>query len=125
MAHLKHYIGIFCIIVLLAFLFDAMGIRICLFYALFHLPCPGCGMTRAAKSLLRGDIGKALDYNVMIFPLVMVCLFGCFFLRCEKAEQWKTMLQQRKRLFIGMSVGLTLVIWWINLGNPLLYESFS
>jgi hypothetical protein len=32
---------------------------ICLSRRLFHLPCPGCGMTRAFAALLGGDLARA------------------------------------------------------------------
>lgn len=44
------------------------GEYVCPFYYLFNIPCPGCGMTRACKSLLRLDFGRALDYNYL-FPI--------------------------------------------------------
>lgn len=34
---------------------------------LFGLPCPGCGLTRATLSALRGDFHDALRYHPLVF----------------------------------------------------------
>ena len=39
---------------------------ICPMRAITGLPCPGCGMTRAAISLLRGRWDLVLQYNVLV-----------------------------------------------------------
>jgi hypothetical protein len=40
-------------------------VKLCLTAVALHLPCPGCGMTRATLALLRGDFARA----VAIHPL--------------------------------------------------------
>ena len=40
----------------------------CPFLLIFKIPCPGCGMTRACKALLRLDLRAALSYN-FLFPI--------------------------------------------------------
>ncbi len=45
----------------------------CLFHALTHLYCPGCGGTRAAILLLRGDLAGAIRMNVFAV-VVMFCV---------------------------------------------------
>ena len=48
----------------------------CIFRILFHIECPGCGLTRALKSLLKGDITKAMHYNYsIIFWLILLIIF--------------------------------------------------
>lgn len=48
----------------------------CIFRILFHIECPGCGLTRAFKSLLKGDISKAMHYNYsIIFWLIFIIIF--------------------------------------------------
>ena len=49
----------------------------CLFYRLLGLKCPGCGMTRAAVSIVRGDLKAAAGYNIMsvtVMPALFVYL---------------------------------------------------
>jgi len=52
---------------------------LCLFRNLTGWECPGCGMTRAILSLLRGDLATALHYNrmvVLVFPLLCCLLLA-------------------------------------------------
>lgn len=44
------------------------GVTVCPFALLTGTACPGCGMTRAAASLARGDLAAALTYH----PLIVV-----------------------------------------------------
>ncbi|MEA3409417.1 MAG: DUF2752 domain-containing protein, partial [Candidatus Eisenbacteria bacterium] len=39
------------------------GPVVCPFRAVTGLPCPTCGLTRVAHSLMRGDVGRALAIN--------------------------------------------------------------
>ena len=51
---------------------------ICPSMVFIGLPCPGCGLTRAALSLMRFDFQKALYFNPMIFfalPLIALYVF--------------------------------------------------
>ncbi len=43
----------------------------CLIYKHCGLHCPGCGGTRAAKSLAAGDWQAAMKLNIMIFPILI------------------------------------------------------
>jgi hypothetical protein len=54
----------------------------CVFHALTGWHCAGCGGTRAAAALVRGDIVQALAFNpmlVVLFPMFayLVLRFGC------------------------------------------------
>ncbi len=42
----------------------------CVLYELTGFSCPGCGLTRAAVALSRGELGEALTYNAMLLPYV-------------------------------------------------------
>ena len=46
----------------------------CFLRQLTGAPCPGCGMTRAALSLLRGDVPGALRLHGMVWSLPVLLL---------------------------------------------------
>lgn len=61
------------LLLLLYFFADARYSTIfpkCIFYSLTGLYCPGCGSQRAFSSLLHGDLGQAISYNL----LFILCL---------------------------------------------------
>ncbi len=50
----------------------------CPFYELTHVPCPGCGMSRAIWSLFRGEIRLYFSYNLMAIPVVLAFVMEIF-----------------------------------------------
>ncbi len=48
----------------------------CIFNRLTHLCCPGCGGTRAARALVKGEILKSIyDYPPLIYGVVVYIIF--------------------------------------------------
>jgi len=39
---------------------------VCLYWNVFGVHCPGCGMTRAFSALLHADFARALSYNKLV-----------------------------------------------------------
>lgn len=50
----------------------------CVWRHFLHIPCPGCGMTRAAVALLHGDLAKMLRGHFMLPFLPLVALLILF-----------------------------------------------
>ncbi len=47
----------------------------CFFKLMFHLPCPGCGMTRSWIALWHGNLPLSFRYHPLGLPLFL-CAFG-------------------------------------------------
>ncbi|MBW6409461.1 DUF2752 domain-containing protein [Clostridium weizhouense] len=48
----------------------------CIFYNYIGIPCPTCGITRAFKYLIKGDLNKAFYFHPL-FPLVLLFPMFC------------------------------------------------
>lgn len=84
----------------------------CMFHSLTGLYCPGCGGTRAVRSLLRGDLRMSFQYH----PLVLYTVF--FFLMeiilRTASKKWKRPLDHGKRDRIIILTGAAIVaVNWI------------
>ncbi len=48
----------------------------CPLHALTGYDCPGCGLTRSVYALMHGDIGRAIDHNLLVVLLLPLAIFG-------------------------------------------------
>ena len=82
----------------------------CPFHALTGLPCPGCGTTRAALALARGDVAAALGWNPLaagVFVLGGVsCLIAPWWVASERPlPSLAPVLPRRARLALVAALG--------------------
>lgn len=47
----------------------------CLFKAMFHIDCPGCGFQRSAIALLKGNIGESWKMYPALIPMLIFFLY--------------------------------------------------
>lgn len=73
----KKKIAIFIIAILLSIIFiillDSLHYE-CPWRKIFHIYCPGCGLTRMVKELFQLNIYQAFRYNPLMFILLVVLL---------------------------------------------------
>lgn len=82
----------------------------CLFYEIFHLKCPGCGITHMMLYLSCFQWKCAMRQNYVLFftiPLIALCLFY--------EMVWKKRKKSYNRFFQVLEAGyiLLLVVWTI------------
>ena len=82
------------------------------------VPCPGCGLSRAAFALLRLDFMAAVRYHPMICvlpPVVLYVLFGKKPLLGSK---------KRERVLLWGTMALWAVVWLLRLitHDPLVWQ---
>jgi hypothetical protein len=76
--------------------------HLCLFRNITGLPCPTCGCTRGAMSLLRGDLRHAFAFNPLMF-VVAVAAAGHLAMRllAGKAIRWELSPRERRIAWIA------------------------
>ena len=50
----------------------------CLFKKIFHISCPGCGLTRSIRSILGLDFINALNITFLVYIYLFYVLFILF-----------------------------------------------
>ena len=64
---------------------------------IFHIPCPGCGMTRAFKALFQLELLKSFHYHVLSIPIFLLIVGINFYLikdLVKNTEQTKSILKK-------------------------------
>ncbi len=67
----------------------------CPIRAVFGIPCPGCGMTRALTCLLHGDLQASFYYHPILIPTGIAAIIVLY-----------ALVRQQEKL-----MGITLLIW--------------
>lgn len=88
------------------------GPTICPFALMTGVACPGCGLTRAASSLVRGDLVGAWEFH----PLVLVALAwaaGAWTLGYLRRRGRRVAVSSRMVGRLLNLTGLALVVTWL------------
>lgn len=75
------YLGIVavCLALLILVKLDVVGLR-CFFRDFTGFRCPGCGNTNGVLALLKGDLQKPMEYNLLFYPEMALLIFILFYL---------------------------------------------
>lgn len=117
---MKKNIFIVILIVGLALTLNFFNVKACPIFILFKIPCPGCGLTRAVSLILKGQIVASLEYNILPIPLLTAIITYTLFYIFNK-ELLQKLIKKFNKPIIIISIILTIVVWIININNPLLY----
>lgn len=72
------------------------------------MPCPGCGMTRAAFRVLRLDFAGAWRIHPFIYPIIILAFLFCV----ERYLFLKKEMKVLKILMIVIAVGMIVFYAW-------------
>lgn len=119
---MKKNIVLIILIFIITLVFNFLGIKICLFYNLFNIPCISCGMTRAVFLILSGDIYNSFKYNILPIPLFLFISIYMFFYFFVDSKKTLMFIEDNKCVIIFIVLIIMCIVWYININNPLLYE---
>lgn len=105
----------------LSLILSIFNIRICPFYRIFKVPCPGCGLTRGFIALFNLDILKSLSYNILCIPILISFCIYLLFIIFNKENLLIAWLNKYKKLLIIVCSFILIIVFIINYNNPLLY----
>lgn len=87
------------------------GPTVCAFALCTGTACPGCGMTRAASYLIRGDFGSAFTYHPLVPLVAFQVAAGWIWFALRRAGKVGPMSQRVLNIFlIGTAVAF-LAVW--------------
>lgn len=93
------------------------GPTICPFALCTGTACPGCGLTRAAAHLLRGDWATALSYHPLV-PLIGAQLIaGWIWFTLSKARRVAPMSQRLLRFSMVTTTLALALVWGLRLAT--------
>lgn len=93
------------------------GLTVCPFALCTGTACPGCGLTRAAGTLLRGDVGGALTYHPLV-PLIAVQLIGgwVWFLM-QRSGRLQPPRGRTVTVILSVTLAALLAVWLVRLAT--------
>lgn len=108
------------IIIFIAFLYYFKIIDIpCLFLKITHFYCPGCGITRAIRSLLSLNFYQAFRYNNLIIILIPVLLIYYFEAICNKFKIKNLNISKYMKNKFWLSILIIIIFYGIIRNIPL------
>ena len=78
MKRLKNLLILFSIIIFVSIAISSKIKIVCVFKKYLNINCPGCGLTRAFKSILSFDLITATKYNVLSIRLFICMIIFIF-----------------------------------------------
>ena len=122
--NIMKYIILNIFILSIIYILYIKNIRICLIYNLFKIPGSGCGLTTSVMCLIKGDILKSLQYNIMTIPLIIIyTVCSCWYIvdMIRNKQTLKEIVNKNKKKIIVISIIIFVISFIRNITNPLLY----
>ncbi|MGI9578666.1 MAG: DUF2752 domain-containing protein [Microthrixaceae bacterium] len=86
------------------------GVPLCWSRSVFGVDCPFCGGLRATNSLLRGDMGAALDHNVVLAVAMPIAVLMWIWWTWNAWRGNEISAPQRSRTPLWISIAATIAL---------------
>lgn len=98
--------------------FNRQDLLTCGMKAMFGIPCPGCGGTRAVVSLLRGNLLDAIYYNA--FAVYCCIVYGVFFVTqtLQRITKGKVHGMKYRHIYLWLAIAILVVQYVLKLVIP-------
>ncbi len=87
------------------------GPTICPFALCTGMACPGCGMTRAASSLIRGDLDGALGYHPLVLVVGAQMMLGWVWFALRRAGRVQPLSNRSLNVILTATAVALLAVW--------------
>lgn len=111
MKRLKNLLILFSIIIFVSIAISSKIKLVCVFKKYLNINCPGCGLTRAFKSILSFDLITATKYNVLSIPLFICMIIFIFSIIKDIALNKETTIVFLNNIFKRHYVILLIIIF--------------
>lgn len=79
--------------------------------------CPGCGMTRAASALVKGDIHSALTYHPLVLAIGIELLIGWGWFVLRRSGRVRPMSNRTLNVVLALTAVALLAVWIVRLST--------
>ena len=92
----------------------------CILKKIFNINCPGCGLTRSFRSIIKLDLIASINYNILGIPLfiILIIIFIGLIIDIIKNDNYTILLIDRvlkkNYIFVIIVLIITLIINNIN-----------
>lgn len=93
------------------------GPTVCPFALCTGTACPGCGMTRAAGYLIRGDLGSALTYHPLIPLIALQLVVGWVWFVLRRAGKVGPLRNRTLNIFLVATTLALVSVWLVRLAT--------
>lgn len=84
---------------------------VCIFHSLTGLYCPGCGGTRAVRTLLQGDLRMSVQYHPLVLYTVIAVLAEVIIRFLSKKRKHPLDHKKRERILILIGDAIVVINW--------------
>lgn len=93
------------------------GQTFCPFAICTGTACPGCGMTRAAGYLIRGDFGTALSYHPLVPLIVFQVLAGWIWFVLRRTGRVEPVKTRTLNIYLVVTTMALIGVWVVRLAT--------